>query len=77
MDWPYKTSEDLARANFKCRGQVKCPHCDVQVWIYQQCDQMPVFLNPWDYYPHLVAIHNEEAPTPPIDGKSAAAGRDE
>ena len=76
MIWPYKSSEDLARAGFKCRGRVQCPHCDVQVWIYQQPDQMPVFVNPWDHYPHLVVLHNEEAPAPPVDGKSAGAGSD-
>jgi hypothetical protein len=77
MRWPYKTSQSLAEAGYKCRGSVPCPHCDVLVDIYQIPDQMPVFLNPWDYYPHLVTLHNEEAPSAaPATGKDAAAGPD-
>lgn len=77
MSWPYKSSEDLARAGFRCRGAVQCPHCDVEIWIYQQPDQMPVFLNSQDYWPHLVTEHNHEAPpAAPLDGKTIAAGGD-
>jgi hypothetical protein len=75
MKWPHKSTDDLALAGYKCRGPVKCPTCGDMLWIYQIPGELPVYLNSYDYWPHLVTTHNEEAPPArALDGKSAAAG---
>jgi hypothetical protein len=71
--WPHKSDEDLARAGFKSRGTMKCPFCYALVNIYQVPGEMPVFLDPESYYPHLDPQH-ADPPEMPVDGKSAAAG---
>jgi hypothetical protein len=82
MDWPHKSHEDLLAAGFLCRGRIPCPACGAQIAIYQKPNQMPVFVDPETSYPHLELVPHHmdppwQPPTEPIDGKSAAAGRDE
>jgi hypothetical protein len=77
LRWPYQSSEALAIAGYKCRGPIACPICGVEIVIYQIPGQMPVFLDPERYFPHLVDPQHADPPwRPPVDGKSAAAGRD-
>jgi len=76
MDWDLRSDEAMARAGYRFRGAIPCPHCSEKVWIYQKLDQMPVFLD-GNYWPHLIFDHNPIAgPEIPVDGKSAASGRD-
>jgi hypothetical protein len=74
--WTHRTSDDLRRAGFRSRGRIACPDCGAPIEIYQQLNQMPVFLDPETYYPHLELVpHHMDPPwQPPVDGKSAAAG---
>jgi hypothetical protein len=72
--WPHKSSEDLARAGYKCRGPILCPLCGRELVIYQIPERMPVFLHPLTFQPHLAGAVHADAPAVPIDGKSAAAG---
>jgi hypothetical protein len=80
MSWPYKTTADLLHAEFRFRGRVPCPKCGALIDIYQQLDQMPVFVDPETAYPHLALIPErmdppwQPDPDHAIDGKSAAAG---
>ncbi len=74
-NWPYRTSESLAIAGLKCRGPIVCPLCGAEIVIYQIPGQMPVFLDPEKFFPHLVDPQHADPPwQPPVDGKSAAAG---
>lgn len=89
MVWPHKTSEDLALAGYKLRGWCTCPKCGAVLEMYQipasyperprEPGQFPVFLDPVTHYPHLMLApeHMDPPWRPPVDGKTAAAGRDE
>jgi hypothetical protein len=73
--WPYNSSERLAIAGFRCRGPIQCPICGDEIVIYQRTGQMPVFLDPETFQPHLAAPQHADPPWhPAVDGKSAAAG---
>jgi hypothetical protein len=74
MIWLHRSAEDLARAGFRSRGLVPCPLCCVEIEIYQVPGQMPVFLDPATYTPHLATPQHWY---PPVDHKTAAAGSDE
>lgn len=72
--WPYKSSEDLAVAGYKCRGPIVCPHCGAAMVIYQIPGLIPVFLDPEKYFPHLENPQHADPPHVPMDGKTAATG---
>ena len=71
--WQYRSHEDLLRAGFRSRGPIKCPFCAAELLIYQVPGEMPVFLDPETYVPHLDPQHADPIESP-MDRKSAATG---
>lgn len=74
----HRSSESLALAGYKCRGPIACPICGSEIVIYQIPGQMPEFLDPETFAPHLMAAqHADTAWHPSVDGKTAATGERE
>lgn len=77
MNWPYRSSEALATAGYKCRGLIVCPRCGTEIVVYQITGQMPVFLDPVQFVPHLAEPQHADPPWHAApDGKLASAGPD-